>query len=61
MEQTYKTRRSKSGSDAGDPLLLTPLLEQGKLEEAREAARVDSDYLLPDMDSFAGYLTVSVF
>ncbi|KAL0849530.1 hypothetical protein ABMA28_013800 [Loxostege sticticalis] len=59
MEQTYKTRRSKSGSDAGDPLLLTPLLEQGKLEEAREAARVDSDYLLPDMDSYAGYLTVN--
>lgn len=61
MEGLYKTGRAKSGHDAGEPLLLTPFIEQNKLEEAREAAKVDSDYLLPDMDSYAGYLTVSFF
>ncbi|XP_063358225.1 venom serine carboxypeptidase-like [Cydia amplana] len=59
MEETYKTGRGKSASEAGEPLLLTPLIEQNKLEEAREAAKVDSDYILPDMDSYAGYLTVN--
>ncbi|XP_028155892.1 venom serine carboxypeptidase-like [Ostrinia furnacalis] len=59
MERTYKSSRAKSGFDAGSPLLLTPYIEQNKLEEARKAAKVDSDYLLPDMDSYAGYLTVN--
>ncbi|KAL4712960.1 hypothetical protein ACJJTC_012030 [Scirpophaga incertulas] len=59
FENTYKTGRGRTGFDAGAPLLLTPLVEQNKLEEAREAAIVDSDYLLPDMDSYAGYLTVN--
>ncbi|CAH0405029.1 unnamed protein product [Chilo suppressalis] len=59
MERTYKSGRARSGFDAGSPVLLTPFLEQNKLEEAREAAKVESDYLLPDMDSYAGYLTVN--
>lgn len=60
MEKTYVTSRARTGSDAGEPLLLTPLIESNKLEEARKAARVDADYLLPDMDSYAGYFTVSL-
>ncbi|CAH0748718.1 unnamed protein product [Diatraea saccharalis] len=59
MERTYKSGLSRSTFDAGAPVILTPLIEQNKLEEAREAAKVDSDYLLPDMDSYAGYLTVN--
>ncbi|KAM3964765.1 venom serine carboxypeptidase [Aphomia sociella] len=59
MERTYKSGRARASFDAGSPLLLTPLIEEKKLKEAREAAYVDSDYLLPDMDSYAGYLTVN--
>ncbi|XP_060810413.1 uncharacterized protein LOC106143604 [Amyelois transitella] len=59
MERTYKAGRARQTYDAGEPLLLTPFIEAKKLEEGREAAAVDSDYLLPDMDSYAGYLTVN--
>ncbi|XP_050563983.1 venom serine carboxypeptidase-like [Spodoptera frugiperda] len=59
MERTYKTGRARAAFDAGSPLLLTPYIEEKKLDEARKAAYVDSDYLLPDMDSYAGYLTVN--
>lgn len=58
MERTYKSARAKMSYDAGSPLLLTSYIEQKKIEEARAAAAVDSDYLLPDMESYAGYLTV---
>lgn len=58
MERTYKAPRGRLSYEAGSPLLLTPLIEEKKLEEARKAAYVDPDYLLPDMDSYAGYLTV---
>ncbi|KAF9804223.1 hypothetical protein SFRURICE_020651 [Spodoptera frugiperda] len=59
MERTYKTGRARAAFDAGSPLLLTPYIEEKKLDEARKAAFVDSEYLLPDMDSYAGYLTVN--
>ncbi|XP_049887422.1 venom serine carboxypeptidase-like [Pectinophora gossypiella] len=59
VEQTYKTGRGRAGFEAGDPVILTPYIEENKLEEARKAAYVDPDYLLPDMDSYAGYLTVN--
>lgn len=62
MERIYRTPRGRQGSEAaGTPLLLTPFIEENKLEEARNAAKVDSDYLLPDMDSYAGYLTVCCY
>lgn len=61
MERTYKIGRARATFDAGSPLLLTPYIEEKKLEEARKAAYVDPEYLLPDMDSYAGYLTVSVY
>ncbi|XP_026753233.2 venom serine carboxypeptidase-like [Galleria mellonella] len=59
MERTYTTGRARATFEAGSPLLLTPFIEEKKLKEAREAAYVDPDYLLPDMDSYAGYLTVN--
>ncbi|XP_053613977.1 venom serine carboxypeptidase-like [Plodia interpunctella] len=59
MERTYKAGRARATYDAGEPLLLTPFIEEKKLKEGRKAAAVDSDYLLPDMDSYAGYLTVN--
>lgn len=58
MEKTYKTGRGRAAYDAGSPLLLTPYIEEKKLQEAREAAYVDPAYLLPGIDSYAGYLTV---
>ncbi|KAJ2953879.1 hypothetical protein O0L34_g1507 [Tuta absoluta] len=59
MERTYKPGRGRAGFEAGDPVLLTPYIDRKELEEARKAAYVDPDYLLPDMDSYAGYLTVN--
>ncbi|CAH2104272.1 unnamed protein product [Euphydryas editha] len=59
MERTYQPGRSRIGFDAGEPLLLTPLIEEKKIEEARRAAYVDPDSVLPGMDSYAGYLTVN--
>ncbi|KAI5640695.1 serine carboxypeptidase domain-containing protein [Phthorimaea operculella] len=59
MERTYKPGRGRAGFEAGDPVLLTPYIERKELDEARKAAYVDPDYLLPDMDSYAGYLTVN--
>ncbi|CAH4013171.1 unnamed protein product [Pieris brassicae] len=59
MEKTYAFGRGRMAYDAGEPLLLTPLIEEKKLEEARKAAYVEPDYLLPGMESYAGYLTVN--
>ncbi|XP_050670566.1 venom serine carboxypeptidase-like [Leptidea sinapis] len=59
MERTYRSGRGRAGYDAGEPLLLSPLIEDNKLEEARKAAYIDPDQLLPGMDSYAGYLTVN--
>ncbi|XP_038209246.1 venom serine carboxypeptidase-like [Zerene cesonia] len=59
MEETYRSGRGKTTHDAGEPLLLTPMIDANNLEEARNAARVDGEYILPDMESYAGYLTVN--
>ncbi|XP_026487666.2 venom serine carboxypeptidase-like [Vanessa tameamea] len=59
MERTYRPGRGRAAYDAGDPVLLTPLIEEKKIEEARRAAYVDPENLLPGMDSYAGYLTVN--
>ncbi|KAJ8729198.1 hypothetical protein PYW08_000779 [Mythimna loreyi] len=59
MERIYKVGRGRASYDAGSPLLLTPYIEEKKIEEARRAAYVDPEYLLPGMDSYAGYLTVN--
>lgn len=60
LERTYIPGRGRVAYDAGSPLLLSPLIEQKKIEEARKAAFVDPVFLLPDMESYAGYLTVSI-
>lgn len=58
MEKTYKSGRARASFDAGSPLLLTPYIEENRLEEGRKAAFVDPAYMLPGIDSYAGYLTV---
>ncbi|UJR14735.1 hypothetical protein I4U23_001727 [Adineta vaga] len=47
----------QANDDPGDPLFLTPYLEQGKIEEARRLSSVE----LPPFtrQSFSGYLTVN--
>jgi vitellogenic carboxypeptidase-like protein len=47
------------GADVGEPLFLTPLIEANKLDEARQAARVGPLPNTPDVESYAGYLTVN--
>ena len=42
--------------DEGTPLFLTPLLEQGKIDIARDLARVRN---LSDIESYSGFLTVN--
>lgn len=44
--------------DSGEPLILTPLLEAGRIDEARQLAMVPP--LLPNVTSYAGFLTVDV-
>lgn len=46
------------GIEAGEPLLLTPLIEADQLQQARAAAYCPPDQLLPGLNSYAGYLTV---
>ncbi|KAG5861991.1 hypothetical protein JTB14_029358 [Gonioctena quinquepunctata] len=43
--------------DAGEPLILTPLIEAGRYEEAQTAAEVHLEDLL-SVKSYAGYITV---
>lgn len=44
--------------DVGEPLFLTPLIESGKIEEARNKALVQHKEM-NDVSSYAGYLTVN--
>ncbi|XP_012264672.1 venom serine carboxypeptidase [Athalia rosae] len=53
-----KNHPLKDGEDAGEPLFLTPLIEAGKIEEARKAASVQHEEM-HDILSYAGYLTVN--
>ncbi|KAL4712805.1 hypothetical protein ACJJTC_011875 [Scirpophaga incertulas] len=62
IQKTYNIRSrpvARSDIDVGPPLILTSYIEQNKLAEAREAAAVDSKYLLPGIDSYSGYFTVN--
>ncbi|CAH1988626.1 unnamed protein product [Acanthoscelides obtectus] len=47
------------GEDVGEPLILTPLLEKGKVKQARAAAKVSLGGVAKDVASYAGYLTVN--
>ncbi|KAJ8977298.1 hypothetical protein NQ317_007437 [Molorchus minor] len=46
--------------DPGKPLFLTPLIEQNKIKQAKQSARVNPDKFL-GVKSYSGYLTVSDF
>ncbi|XP_060527439.1 venom serine carboxypeptidase-like [Cylas formicarius] len=50
-------RQFKIRDDVGDPLILTPYLEQNQIEEARQAALVNYGGF-QDIVSYAGYFTV---
>ncbi|KAH8041186.1 hypothetical protein HPB51_013846 [Rhipicephalus microplus] len=43
----------------GEPLFLTPLIEAGQLERARNLSRVGSLGAVPDFPSYSGFLTVN--
>ncbi|XP_043288593.1 venom serine carboxypeptidase-like [Venturia canescens] len=49
---------SRDDAGAGEPLYLTPLLEAGQAETAREEAKVDHPGML-GVESYAGYFTVN--
>jgi len=53
-----KEHRLNDGEDAGAPLFLTPLIENGKIEEARSKAVVQHKEM-GDISSYSGYLTVN--
>ncbi|XP_034840879.1 venom serine carboxypeptidase-like [Maniola hyperantus] len=62
LERTYVSGyEGAPASDAqcGEPLILTPYIQQNKTCEARRAAYVDSKHFIPGVDSYAGYLTVN--
>ena len=44
-------------SDVGDPLILTPLIENGDVEKARNLSKLDSQF--SDIDSYTGFFTVN--
>ena len=48
----------KDGENVGEPLFLTPLIESGKIEEARKQAVVQHKEM-NDIGSYAGYFTVN--
>ncbi|XP_012270210.1 venom serine carboxypeptidase [Orussus abietinus] len=48
----------RKGEDPGNPLFLTPLIQAGKIEDARKQAAVQHKEML-DVNSYAGYFTVN--
>lgn len=48
----------RNEEDCGAPLFLTPLIESGKIDEARKKASVQHKEM-DDISSYAGYLTVN--
>lgn len=53
-----KLKSYTSDEDVGQPLFLTPLIESGKIDEARKKAAVEHAEM-QGMNSYAGYLTVN--
>ncbi|XP_072937061.1 venom serine carboxypeptidase-like [Epargyreus clarus] len=49
---------TQSNDDNGEALILTPLLEKGLIEEARNASRVDRSLFL-GFESYSGFFTVN--
>ena len=61
MFPSFVSKPFHFGEDAPNnvPLFLTPLIEAGRLEEARRASKVSLPPGSPDVISHAGYLTVN--
>nr|CAH7750800.1 unnamed protein product [Callosobruchus chinensis] len=56
----YKSEEAKyENDDVGEPLILTPFLESGKIDEARSAAKVSLGGVAKDVESYSGYFTVN--
>jgi len=58
MFPQIKTNKIHSHEEVGDPLFLTPLLEDGKIKEAQEASLVKLPEA-PLIPSYAGFITVN--
>ncbi|XP_066156894.1 vitellogenic carboxypeptidase-like [Euwallacea fornicatus] len=56
-KDTGRFLSSSVGDDVGEPLILTPYLEEGKIEEAQKAAKVEHSSF-GNIESYAGYFTV---
>lgn len=52
-------RVAPQSRDVGEPLFLTPLIEAGDLEKARNLSRVGSLGDVPDFPGYSGFLTVN--
>lgn len=61
LRRTYGQQSLGTGhlGDVGDPLFLTPLIEAGRLDEAKALSRVGSLGDVEDVPSNAGFLTVN--
>lgn len=51
-----KRSEKRTSEDAGEPLLLSPYIDSGKIEEARKLAEVPA--MLPGVTSYSGFITV---
>ena len=49
----------QSSSDVGEPLLLTPLIESNRLDEARQVSKVNYGPLNEIAASYTGFITVN--
>nr|CAD7265441.1 unnamed protein product [Timema shepardi] len=51
-------RQVPAVGDPGPPLILTPLIEAGDIQQARNASRVGSIDQTLDLESYSGFFTV---
>ncbi|RWS01434.1 putative serine carboxypeptidase CPVL-like protein [Dinothrombium tinctorium] len=50
---------TESGGDCGEPLFLTPLIENGEIELAKQKSLVHDIFNHTEFDSYSGFLTVN--
>ncbi|XP_030757714.1 venom serine carboxypeptidase-like [Sitophilus oryzae] len=56
-DRLFKYRKFPISDDVGDPLILTPLIEAGQIEEAQNESKVEFESFDPIV-SYSGYFTV---
>lgn len=54
-----KVQSFQDDGDPGEPLFLTPLIRQNKLDDARKLANVTEPEITQFVESYSGYLTVN--